>query len=32
MGKHTKDTQASSERKFRNEKEMVPEKRLRKWD
>jgi hypothetical protein len=32
MGKHTKDTQASSKRKFRNEKEMVPEKGLRKWD
>jgi hypothetical protein len=27
MGKHTKDTQASSKMKFRNEKEMVPEKK-----
>jgi hypothetical protein len=30
MGKHTKDTQANSKRKVRNEKEMVPEKRIKK--
>jgi hypothetical protein len=31
MEKHTKDTEASSKRKFRNEKEMVLEKGLKNW-